>query len=444
MVGVSRRWIFWLFSVVVLFVVGCQLFGGDGVYEPVEIVPGREEILERPLSQSTQWGQSELELLRSLWIGSLPPVPPSPLNENADEEETAVLGHHLFFEPRMSANNQISCASCHRPQMYFSDNVPLSFGTRTTTRNAPTLVGAAYAPFLLWDGHKDSLWSQALEPLEHPDEHGSTRLHVVQLMREDRYRPLYEAAFGPLPSVIEDESRFPFFGGPVDYGEYRINWEQMTPADQAVATEIFVNVAKALEAYQRLLLPGVAPFDRYVEALLQGDEAAAEAQLGPETIAGLRLFIGEAGCVGCHNGPLFSDFDFHNTAVPLSDSGIADEGRLGGIMLLMDDPFSCLTQPLDGQSGICHNVDPQIDPYAFRTPTLRYVAGTGPYMHQGQFETLVEVMHHYNEPSPAPVGDSELEPLNLTDEQLYEIETFLRSLSASPATPDALLEPPTQ
>ncbi len=417
-------------------------------YSPIEIVPDREAILALPLQESSDWNLAETAVLRSLWIGSLPPVPPSPSNRVADNPQAAQLGHKLFFEPRMSANNQISCASCHLPSMNFSDTVPVSFGTRTTQRNTLTLVGSTYSPWLTWDGHKDSLWSQALEPLEHPDEHGSTRLHVIHLIRQEEYRSLYEAVFGSLPEGLDNIERFPPFGGPVAYNDYEINWNSMTPEDQEAATAIFVNVGKALEAYERLLVPGVSPFDQYVQALLEGDEDRATNNFQPEAIAGLRLFIGEADCIRCHSGPLFSDFQFHNTGVPLGENtAVLDEGRANGVRLALLDPFNCLSPYSDASPSECSLLsslqtnDPNTQ-YAFRTPMLRYVGGTGPFMHQGQINTLVDVMHHYNDAPSAPLGETEITPLGLSDEALYEIETFIRNLSASPATPVELLMPP--
>lgn len=444
--GFMKKVLFVCVWLLVGMVLGCQRPFTPAYYSPIEIVPDREEILALPLPESDEWTEAETAVLKSLWIGALPPVPASPSNQYADNPQAAALGHKLFFEPRISANNQISCAVCHLPNMNFSDTVPLSFGTRTTSRNAPTLVGAAYSPWLLWDGHKDSLWAQALEPIEHPDEHGSTRLHVVQLLRQEAYKPLYEEVFGVLPDVLGDNGRFPFDGGPVEYGNYRANWDSMTAEDQALATEIFVNAGKAIEAYERLLVPGVTPFDLYVQALLAGDEETMANALEPEAVAGLRLFIGEADCVRCHNGPLFTDNQFHNNGVPMAQDGALDNGRVTGAQLVLQDDFNCLSQYSDANPTDCtalNGLPEEADGvYAFRTPTLRYVGGTGPFMHQGQINTLVDVMHHYNDAPPAPLGDSDIVPLNLTDEQLYELETFVRSLSASPASPSELLEPP--
>ena len=254
-----------------------------------------DQVLALTPPVTSLWGPDEVAILRDLWLGSLSPLPPDPSNAVADDPAAAALGHRLFFEARLSANNQVACASCHQPAWMFTDGFPLSFGTRTTKRNAMTIVGSAYSPWLMWDGRQDSLWAQALDPLEHPDEHGATRLQAVHLINQDpAYHAAYEALFGPLSPALSDFDRFPDSGGPVAFAPYRASWETMAPQDQAAVTRIYVNLGKAIAAYERLILPGPSRFDTYVEAILQGDAQRAESALSPAEVAGLRLFIGRA------------------------------------------------------------------------------------------------------------------------------------------------------
>lgn len=393
------------------------------------------------------WSAEEGAQLQNLWLGSLPSPPVDRSNAVSNDPRAAALGHSLFFDRRLSANGQVSCAGCHIPDFSFADRLPRGLGTRTTRRNTMTLIGAAYNDWFLWDGHKDSLWSQALEPLTHPDEHGTTRLHIVHLINQDaEYRQQYEALFGPFPPAITDFSRFPDSGGPEATGPYRQAWRGMTAADQAAATKIYVNVGKALAAYERLLLPGPSRFDQYVQALLSGDEQAATRTLSPAERSGLRVFLGEGDCVRCHNGPLFTDHQFHNTGLPLEAGHLPDEGRKLGYQLTQADPFNCRGGYSDATPADCAALVTPADPdeglYRFKTPTLRNVSETGPYMHTGQFDTIAAVLDHYNVAPKAPLGQSEIKPLGLSDQAVADLAAFLQTLGAPLMTPPELLVAP--
>lgn len=237
------------------------------------------------------WTEAEEAMLRSLWIGSLPPLPADPSNRYGDDRQAAALGQKLFFDIRFSSNGQVACATCHLPDRLFQDGVPLAHGVGTTNRRTMTLVGAAYSPWFFWDGRKDSLWAQALGPLENPVEHGGNRTMYAHLI-DQYYRAEYEAIFGPLPVI----SHLPTNAGPVDDPVARAAWEAMPAADQEAVTRIYVNMGKAIAAYERLLLPGPSRFDAYVEATLQGEYRKAQTLLNADEIAGLKLFIGAANC----------------------------------------------------------------------------------------------------------------------------------------------------
>jgi cytochrome c peroxidase len=308
------------------------------------------------------------------------------------------------------------------------------------------LIGPAYSTWLLWDGHKDSLWAQAIDPIESPDEQGSTRLHALHLVgRDETYRTAYEEIFGPLPD-LSDFKRFPDSGGPVDYPPYRSNWEGMDPADQAATTQVLANIGKTIAAYERLILPGPSRFDAYVQAVLEGNSDTEQTALSPDEVAGLRLFIGPAACVRCHNGPLFTGNRFHNTGVPPAKDRPPDQGRAGGLSQVLGDEFNCLSEYSDAAESDCVALrraeGESGGVYAFKPPALRNVARTGPYMHAGQLSTLWAVLEHYNQAPPAPLGQSELAPLGLTETELAQLEAFLRSLSGPLASPPALLAPP--
>ncbi|MBT8102983.1 MAG: cytochrome-c peroxidase, partial [Gammaproteobacteria bacterium] len=148
------------------------------------------------------WTDAEIQVLRSLSLESLPALPPDPSNAVADNPQAAKFGERLFLDPRLSANGSISCATCHQPARQFTDGLAKGQALGTSRRNTPSIVGSAYSPWLYWDGRRDSLWAQALSPLEDPNEHGASRLQVVGFIAEDdEYRAMYETLFGEFGDV---------------------------------------------------------------------------------------------------------------------------------------------------------------------------------------------------------------------------------------------------
>lgn len=393
-------------------------------------------------AREPHWSADEITVLQSLSLDSLPPLPPDPSNVVADDTRAALLGHRLFFDTRLSGDGRVSCATCHRPDLAFTDGLPLAAGAGEGTRKTMTITGTAYGPWLFWDGRKDSQWSQALGPLENPVEHATDRTSVAHVVAR-HYEPEYEALFGPLP----DLAFLPPSAGPVDDPEARAAWQTMPPEDREAVTRVFANVGKAIAAYERRIVPGPSRFDRYVEALVGGDPDGAAQHLNEDEVAGLRLFVGEAGCTNCHNGPLFTNHEFHNTGVPARAGLPEDTGRALGAREVREDEFNCLSPYSDAEPGDCTELrflkaDGHELERAFKPPTLRNVAEAAPYMHAGQFATLREVLEHYDRAPAAPAGHSELEPLELSERQLERLEAFLRSLSAPLATPAELLRPP--
>jgi len=390
----------------------------------------------------TKWSEEELRELRTLWIGSLQSLPADPSNKYADDAKAAEFGQKLFFDARFSFNGEVACGTCHLPDLLFQDGTPLANGVGTTNRRTMTVIGTAYSPWLFWDGRKDSQWAQALGPLESPVEHGSNRTYYAHLI-DHYYRAEYETLFGEMPDV----SHLPFIAGSVQSEEVTAAWEAMSPEDQENVTRIYVNMGKAIAAYERKLIPGESRFDQYVEAVLNNDYETANTIFLSDEIVGLKLFIGEANCTNCHNGPLFTNNDFHNTGVPAVASLPEDTGRAKGVQQVLADEFNCLSIYSDAQPDQCSElnflvVDAHQQERQFKPPSLRNVFGREPYMHAGQFTTLEEVVNHYNTAPEAPVGHSELAPLNLNDEQLAQIIAFLKTLSAPLNTDELWLTKP--
>lgn len=390
-----------------------------------------------------QWSESELALLRSLSLDALPPLPPDPSNAVADSDAAARLGQHLFFDTRLSANGAISCATCHQPERYFTDGLPLAVATATGPRHTPSLVGLSYSPWFYWDGRKDSQWAQALAPLEAGHEHDFTRTELASLLVNDpALKALYEASFGTVPVLPADLPA----ASPLGSATEQQAWTQLDKQLRPVINRLFSNAGKALAAYQRKLQPGRSRFDDYVATLDGTGETRTGELLSRAEVGGLALFINEAQCVSCHNGPLFSNHEFHNTGVLAVAGQMPGMGRYQGIRTARDDPFNCLGDYSDATPDQCLELRFARDSNelvgANKTPTLRNVTETAPYMHGGQINSLSAVMEHYNDAPVSMLSHNEAKPLNLRPAELKQLVAFLATLTAPLASDQKWLQPP--
>lgn len=387
-------------------------------------------------TNAATWSADELLVLRSLSLAALKPLPPDPSNTVADDPAAAALGERIFFDARFSANGAVSCASCHMPEHAFTDGRPFGVGVGVIPLNTMTLVGAAYSPWQTWNGKRDSQWAQALLPLENPLEHGGDRTFYAHLIA-DYYAAEYTALFGPLPDLA-DGARFPRYAGPVDAIAANIAWETMDAADRDAINRVFANMGKALAAYERTLLPKSTRFDRYVTSLSDDGQPQGESLLTDDEIAGLRIFISKGRCINCHNGPRFTNDAFHNTAVPGAPGYPLQHGRIDGVTHVQEDIFNCLGPYSDAVPEACAALRFMVAEGdtllgGMKTPTLRNVAKTAPYMHTGQMATLADVVEHYNDGGYALLGHNELEPLNLAAQEAAQLEAFLHTLTEEAA-----------
>ena len=391
------------------------------------------------------WSEEEKRFIQSLWIGSLPSVPDDPGNVVDTVPLAAEFGHALFFDTRLSANNQINCAFCHRPDMRFTDGMEKARAHGESRRNTPSIVGLAYSPWFYWDGRRDSLWSQALSPLEDPQEHGSNRMAIARLVTSDmEYADLYEIIFRELPD-FSDRSRFPEHAAPDVNEEWAAAWEGMAEDDRLLVNTTFANVGKAIAAYEKLMLPSPTRFDAYAEVIVNNEEPGDI--LNQSEIKGLRLFMGKGRCMECHNGPLFTNNEFHNTGVLSYPGDLPDRGRIDGVREVRRNEFNCLGSYSDAQPGQCLELTHAREGVeliaALKTPSLRNLEGTAPYMHKGQIKTLKETLDHYNSAPLAMIGHNEAEePLGLLPFELKQLEAFLLTLTAPVAVEEKWLQPP--
>jgi len=372
------------------------------------------------------WSPEEAGTLKSLWIDSLTSPPQVLSNRYADDEKAASLGKKLFFDKRLSGNAEVSCATCHREDYAFTDNLPLAHGMGTTGRRTMTLIGSAYYPWLFWDGRKDSLWSQALGPLESTVEHGISRVFVASIIM-DHYKGEYEKIFGPLPAV-EKLGRLPARPASDDPSAYKA-WLKYSLEDREAVNRAYANLGKAIAAYVRTILPGVSRFDEYVAALVGDRTEDLQDIFSDREAEGLRIFIGKAKCTNCHLGPLFTNGEFHNLDIPVSDKMPFDPGRAEGISQVLADEFNCLGSFSDATGKQCQQLwfmDTETKKYngAMKTPTLRNVVERPPFMHSGQFSSIRVVLEFYRQSK-----NPEVEHQDLSDRDLEALEAFLGTLS---------------
>lgn len=309
------------------------------------------------------------------------PLPAGPLGTEIDLKtlpeaptpERVRLGRWLFYDKRLSGDNTIACANCHRPEHAFSEPTPVSSGVKNQRggRKAPSFVNQAVTiyPHFFWDGRASSLEDQALGPIANPIEMGNTHHAMVEtLSRISGYAPYFREAFGT-PEITKER------------------------------------VAKAIADYERTRMSGNSPWDRWRS---NRDDTAVSAQVKQ----GHDLFQGKANCAQCHLSNNFTDGQFHNLGVGwmASTKTFKDEGRWA------------ISKDLGevGQAG---------DRGAFKTPTLREVTKHAPYMHDGSIPTLREVVEFYNRGGEKnPWLDPKIKPLNLTEAEIDALVALMQAL----------------
>ncbi|SMP26318.1 cytochrome-c peroxidase [Flavobacterium hercynium] len=308
-------------------------------------------------------------------IGVLPAMPYPAYNPYSEEKQS--LGKVLFFDPRLSSSGQIACASCHNPELGWTDNLTRSFGhdRQTGKRNSMTILNSGYATSLFWDGRAKSLEDQAQFPIGDPLEmNEKLTIAVDKIAKVKGYKPLFEAAFG----------------------------------DSKVSLQ---RIQYAIATFERSIKSPKSKFDHFVSGK---SEAYTDQQ-----VKGLHLFRTKAQCINCHNTPYFSDNQFHNDGQTLFGTKFEDFGR--------------------------YNVTKDVkDIGKFRTPTLREVANTKPWMHHGHFPSLLDVVELYNLGNPSPVqkrylgtardslipkSDPMLQKLSLSKEEIGDLLAFIETLS---------------
>ncbi len=332
---------------------------------------------------------------------------PDPSNRASGNGTAIYLGERLFFDKRLSADGSLSCGQCHLPDLRWTDGRAQALGRQRLDRNTPHLNNVRLNRWYGWDGGNDSLWSQSIQPILDPRELGANPKHVVDLLERDAdLKCRYEKTFAKPPSASDEQ-------------------------------EVLANVGKALAAFQETLGSGRTAFDEFRDALSRGDQAVAM-RYSAAAQRGLKIFVGKGRCSTCHTGPAFTNGEFHAIGVSFfAVPGRVDPGRYEGIKKLQANPFNLLgrfNDDLRRSTAIStrHVAGEQRNFGEFRTPSLRNVSITSPYMHDGQHKTLRDVLKHYSELNPDRLhadGESLLKPLRLSAQETNDLLVFLETLS---------------
>lgn len=355
------------------------------------------------------------------WPGETPPDPGNELSGLTWAEQ---LGESLFFDQSLSANQSLSCATCHSPALGFSDGQQVAIGLEKGVRNTQGLLDIGLQRWFGWGGGADSLWAASIRPLLRPDEMGNSIAALAATLREN---PTFsKAILSRLPEVAQSVGTEDIATDYTIASLYKLG-----------DSEVVVLAAKSIAAYMRTLRSQNSRFDQFRDAIVNHD-ANPQASYSDSEKRGLKIFIGEANCRSCHFGANFSNGEFHDTGRPFfTGVGKIDPGRYMDIKRVREDQFNLLgahsVNSSDKDKLKTSEVKlSQVNWGQWRTPSLRNLTLTGPYMHDGSLATLRDVVDAYADIDITRLhskGESILKPLDLDDGQRNDLVNFLRSLS---------------
>jgi cytochrome c peroxidase len=384
-----------------------------------------------------------------LGMSPLPAVPADPTNAFANSDAAATLGQKFFFDEKFSgaltADNdlgvigdlqKVSCKSCHSgaaldDERSNPDNI--SKGTGLHSRNSPSMINSSFYTWTNWGGRFAAQWELPPAVVENAAIMNSTRLAVAHRIF-DVYKTEYQTVFATTlePAIGTDAARFPAAGKPTQAA-----FDNMAADDKVIVNRILANFGKALAAYTRKLVSREAAFDTW----MAGDDSAFNAS----QLNGAKLFV-KTGCINCHSGAHFSDQDFHDLGVPQTGPGVlaSDDGRFKDLPGLVNSGMNINSVYSDktdtGKLNGLTATPPDSMKGQFRTPSLRGVAQSAPYMHSGQFATLEQVIDFYAVGGTLNTGDNQLVAFTITPQEKADLIAFLGTLTGKPVAPALLTD----
>lgn len=367
----------------------------------------------------------EKEKVKYFSIWGLSPSPVDNSNRFINDSDAISLGKKLFFDSKLSRSGKTACSSCHVTNGEFAPNESLPANISRKYRTTMSIEGAAYGKFFFWDGRSDSLWSLALEPIEHHDEHNFPRALAVQYLVQRYFEEItrllkpHKDLSSHLEIVIES----------LDSGN-SANYKNSL-------NHIFSVIGKSIAAYISTIGITSGKWDITAKKIIDNQPLNEEDKT---LFTGFEIFTGKARCSNCHTGPLFSDKSFHNTGMPVHKELGFDTGRYAVLSKLRTAEFGCLSRYSDAKKEDCSHVT-QMNISAhknfgnFKTASLRGVRKRERLGHSGQFYSIEDMLSHYEIARPSPLDSmlgqgslSELRPFTLTKSERDSLLAFLRSL----------------
>jgi len=380
---------------------------------------------------SAEFSEKERGMIQSL-SGNGIDIPKDPTNQVSGHPLAIKLGKELFYDTRLTPNNDFSCSTCHLVGKGWSDGRTVSkLHDEPPNMHTPTLWNVSFNRWFFWDGRADTLWNQATHTFESPQELNSNRVHIARFVLKDKaLQNKYIKLFDPLPECISLET-LPLSGTPASENTELVqNWESLSSCQKQAVNRIFTNITKTIAAFEETIISFNSPFDQFA---LELKHKGSSTILSEKAQQGLKLFMGEARCIACHSGPNFSDSEFHSVFFDRDKQ----QGRYTAIPKLLSDPFNSAGTYSDLPADAFNKLD-----YVYRnielrkkykTPTLRNISQSAPYMHDGSMHDLKSVVSYYNDLAetvdPSEHDELILITIDINEKNQEELIAFMETLT---------------